>query len=367
MKVFYSKTLATMALIATTAGCGVLHSIDAERKDYDSPPGKNDVTMKQFEDDDFLVELANRYGLMALFAETVYRGELNEDVRDEQGCKYLDHGWNGQAQYGMPRVPNSASGWERWIPTEPGESPCMKDSNGLFYETYVYRDENGTIEEAVIAFRGTENRKGQAVPDWITNASAPFGFEPAQYKTAREHIPALIERLTNATKGNSQIKIYAVGHSLGGGLAQQAGHLSNDVLEVFTFNTSPVTNWTYLRRNGLVKQGYPIVHRLYHGGEALETARFVTTSATTASYGRHEIGVQFGEREFAKGHSMKILACNFGRILSRKKLQSGSHHYPSAFIDLNVLKLEDAAAVPGISGMPRRICDDDSPMQGHGS
>jgi hypothetical protein len=327
--------------------------------------GKNDVTEKQFEDDEFLIDMANRYGLMALFAETVYRGELHKNVRDEMGCKYLEPGWEGDGQYGMPKVPGSASGWERWIPMVSGEPPCINDKNGLYYETYVYRGGDGSIQEAVIAFRGTENRLGQTASDWRSNLSAAFGIEPAQYRTAREHLPALITRLTTTTEGNPNIKIFAVGHSLGGGLAQQAGYLSSDIKEVFTFNTSPVTNWTRLRREGLVKQGYPIIHRLYHGGEALEAPRFVATSATSARYGRHDVGVQFGRRKFAEGHSMKILACNFGRILSKKKIASGSHNYPTAYIDLRVLKVQDAPTTRGVAETSKRVCDDDLHGEGH--
>ena len=355
--------LLAVVLLSSTLGCGALMTYEVSGKEYDKPPGKNDVTPKPFEDDEFLVEMANRYGLMALFAEIVYRSELHEDVRDDQGCKYLVQGQNGDAQYGMPKIADSTEGWERWIPNGVGAPPCRNDKNGLYYETYVYRDSNNIIQEAVIAFRGTENRKGQAASDWGTNLSAAFGIEPAQYRTARIHLPDLIARLTD--EGGPQIKIYTVGHSLGGGLAQQAGYLSSKIKEAFTFNTTPVTNWTHLRHKGLVEQGYPIIHRIYHGGEGLEVPRFVATSATEARYGRHDVGVQFGPRKFAKGHAMKILACNFGWILSKKML-NGSHNYPKAYIDLRVLKeATGAQSIPEMSNMPRRVCDDDLPGRGH--
>lgn len=362
LKPLLPVTLA-VSLVAAAAGCGPLLTLEASSSRYDKPTGKNDVTEKLFEDDEFLADLAKRYGLMALFAEVVYRGELNERDRDRDGCRYLDPGWQGNRQFGMPRLPGAENGWERWIPKTQGEQPCMNDANGLFYETYVYRDA-GVIREAVIAFRGTENRAGQAASDWSSNIAAALGVEPAQYEMARNHLPHLIARLTDPVEGNPQVKIYAVGHSLGGGLAQQAGYLSEKIVEVFTFNTTPVTNWTYLRRNGLVKQGFPIIHRLYHGGEALELPRFVATSTTQARYGRHDVGVQFGKRRFASGHSMKILACNFARILSKKKENAGSHYYPVTYIDTHVLKSEDAQ-VAGAANSPQRICDDDRPGKGH--
>lgn len=351
--------------LVSAAGCGAVLTAEADRNVYDAPLGSNDITKRAFEDDKFIVEMANRYGLMALFAETVYRAELDEAVRDQLGCMYLVPGWQGNAQFGMPKVAGAVSGWERWIPTDSGEAPCLNDQSGLFYETYVNRDANGAIREAVIAFRGTENRPGQVRSDWTSNLAAAFGFEPAQYKVARDHVPGVILRLIKAAGGSDKIKIYAVGHSLGGGLAQQAGYLSNDILEVFTFNTTPVTNWTYLRHIGLVRQGYPIIHRIYHGGEALETPRFIATTATKARYGRHDIGIQFDNRSYIKGHSMKILACNFGIILSKTQTGNGSHDYPNEYIFNHVLKATGGTQAQRASESNPRICDDDLPGKGH--
>lgn len=349
-------------IIFGLSGCGALYTMQASSKELDKEPGvkesgKNDVTRKEFRDDRFLVETAKRYGLMALFAETVYRRELVANSREITGCKYLEPGWPSEdVNFGMPKLPGAIEGWERWVPTDKSVQPCLTHKNGLFYETYVYRDASGKIIEAVISFRGTENSLGQIIPDWGTNFANFFGFEPPQYKTAREHLPNLIESLE---KQNSSVTIYAVGHSLGGGLAQQAGYLSASVREVFTFNTSPVTNWTNLRLNGLVAQGYPIIHRIYHGGEALETPRFVANTATTARYGRHDIGLQFGERRAASGHSMKILACTFASILKDVNAVGVPHYYPTEYMATHVLKKwgdeekEDAATVK-----EKRICSD---------
>ena len=38
--------------------------------------------------------------------------------------------------------------------------PCV-DESGLYYETYIYEDSGGEIDEAVIACRGTENQWSQ--------------------------------------------------------------------------------------------------------------------------------------------------------------------------------------------------------------
>lgn len=209
--------------------------------------------------------------------------------------------------------------------------PCL-DKDGLFYETYIYRPTEGTPTEAVIAFRGTENYPfSQAIADWKANPWAALGIEPSQYRIARSQIPKVIERLRQE---NGDIPIYAVGHSLGGGLAQQTGFLSRHITEVFTFNTSPVTNWTWLSLNHQIENEYPRIYRVFHTGEILEKVRFVTTNFTSTSYGRYDIGVQYESKSHIEGHSIKVITCKFACALSRLNEDDTSveHHLPTKFV-----------------------------------
>src|SRR5262249_65926 len=152
--------------------------------------------------------------------------------------------------------------------------------------------------------------------DWGSNVVAALGFEPKQYALSRELIPRLVDRLRSRFEADGkEVKIYATGHSLGGGLAQQAGYLRKEVRGVFTFNTSPVTNWSHLRMRKAVGNAYPVIYRIFHGGEFLEKVRFVSTSFTKARYDRHDIGLQLQERTGVRGHSMSIIACNFARLI----------------------------------------------------
>lgn len=334
-KLFVS--IALSCLLVVFSGCGAILIRDATDKKYDRREDGtgNDVTLPELKDDRFLLTAADRFGLMALFAETVYRRELeNLDERDKYTCRYLTGGTKAEAEYGMPK--GLIGSWSRWrAENVPGdEAPCL-NKDGLQYETYVYSVDSGKPIEAVIAFRGTENHPSQRWLDWSTSFAAAFGFEPKQYAEAQPRILNLIKRLQEA---NSDVRIYATGHSLGGGLAQQAGYLSKSVLEVFTFNTSPVTNWTFLRKKNLVEQGFPIIHRVYHGGEFLEIPRFAATMATDPRYGRHDVGVQFWNRNSAKGHSMKVLACNFASLIRDSELVTAEHNYYSQFIKDEVVR-----------------------------
>ncbi|NRF67796.1 hypothetical protein HLB44_12455 [Aquincola sp. S2] len=330
-----SKFVAAMAVTAmatSLAGCGVFVTMYASQTSND---GGNDSEKFRPETDRFLVDMAQRFGLMALLAEAVYRRDLPRDARDSDGCAYLATAGSGAPTptYGMPQVRTGR--WLRWTPkSKDGIVPCLDDPSGLHYETYVYEREAGKFEEAVIAFRGTENRPGQMFNDWRSNFAAFFGFEPAQYAVARTHMVPLIEELAAVLEPNGpDARIYVTGHSLGGGLAQQTGYLSKSVKEVFTFNTTPVTNWSQLRLLKLVKNAYPIFHRVYHGGEFLEKVRFVATTATDARFGRHDLGLQLKTRSNFAGHSIQIIACGFAELVSGQgDLAAADHHYPVEYI-----------------------------------
>lgn len=323
-----------LLLAATLSGCGAGVTFYASLPSQD---GDNDTESRAPESDRFLVDMAHRFGLMALFAEVVYRRDLAVDSRDGQGCAYLAAAASDReaTRHGMPEYADGQGRWRRWTDvSDPSVLPCLDDDSGLYYETYVFENAAGQLEEAVIAFRGTENRRGQMFSDWSSNLMAFLGFEPAQYAIARQHMLPLIARLASVLEDHGQgARIYVTGHSLGGGLAQQTGYLSKSVKEVFTFNTSPVTNWSKLRLAGLVKNAYPIFHRVYHGGEILEKVRFVSTSVTQARYGRHDLGLQLEGRSSFGGHSMTIIACNFAQLIAtRDGVVAADHQYPVSYI-----------------------------------
>lgn len=323
------KMLLLLCLIMTLSACGAVRTLHATSSHHNEhapvpPPAPVNAPLA--------VITAQKFGLMALFASVAYREDLDEESRDLQACDYITS--SKENNYGMPYMADGSGRWLRWKPDQ--RIPACFNESGLFYETYIYVDDNEQVLQAVIAFRGTENTRSQFLKDWSTNLTAAFGWwEPKQYEIARERLPKLIAALKHKYPA---VKIYSVGHSLGGGLAQQLGYQFKEIEEVYTFNTSPVTNWTSLRLANQVKNDYPIIYRVYHGGEILEKVRFITTSFTTTRYGRYDLGIQLGPRDNIKGHSMLIMACGLAEIIAKAPPNSATpaHYYPREHAHKNI-------------------------------
>jgi len=370
-----------MVLAFMLSGCGALVTYEASRQ---PDVVKALKATPDLAEDKFLVDMAKRYGLMALFAQTAYRKDLNVENRDDKACDYLDESTSNYKTDGLVHMPRNADGkggWERYQHASSAlkagvARPCVNSGNGLFYETYVYKAADGkTVTKAVIAFRGTENRSGQWFWDWKTNLTAAFGFEPAQYEYVRKNLPNLIKELKGLGTQGTGVKVYAVGHSLGGGLAQLAAYMSTDIEEAYIFNASPVTGWTWVAKHGKPFQSfqpYPRIHRITQGGEALEFPRFAASLVTKPRFGRHDVRIHFDDtvdvkddsvQEKRGAHSMQLLACGFAELLLKKDVADAEHDYPLQFIADNVLTSSRVDAIPPSQAWHKsqsaasRVCD----------
>ena len=232
------------------------------------------------------------------------------------------------------------SKWSRWRGSkfsaeDPRRTPCVSES-GLSYETFIFRKSGqGKIEEAVIAYRGTENYDlYEKVHDWRSNFSVAFGFTKSQYSEALARLPHLVAALKME---NPEIRIYATGHSLGGGLAQQAAYASSNIERAYAFDPSSVTNWSYLKLNGYLtkeKGGNPdpTIYRIYHRGEILAYMRAITSRLNLRRFGRSDYEFHFQKEKAVGGHSMAILACHFMARITITKAIEDSHFFTAQSI-----------------------------------
>ena len=354
---------ASWGLAMCLGGCGSLVTLDAWLGSENLEPHNGEeiaaAPPREFGDAE-TAQVAKQFALMAVFAKVVYRKDLDDGVRKAQGCSYLEAGPLA-LDVGMPPAHDApagrgetVSGWRRWDGKTAQERtvavPCV-DKDGLFMETYVHfvhsKDGTGgeTIDKAVLAFRGTENyRWSERLADWRTNFSAALGFAPHEYTLAEQAAKAVVDALHNQYPG---VEVYATGHSLGGGLAQQAGYLDARIRAVYAFDTTPVTNWGNLQRRHnregaackkallanplpdpaaqdaalqacktvVIKNPDPTIYRVSHRNEGLAYVRAVTTRFNTTRRNRSDYGFFFEKDNPVAAHEMGILACHLSYVM----------------------------------------------------
>lgn len=142
---------------------------------------------------------------------------------------------------GAKTLPQTHFQWELFEEFEPPKFPRgVFVIGGLGLEVWTTQpSENGPI--AALIFRGTRFTK---FADWYSNLRWVTKFIPGvwdQYRETQARVPAIMTAL-NAKFGNG-LKIFAAGHSLGGGLAQHAGYSAYGISDVYAFNPSPVTGF----------------------------------------------------------------------------------------------------------------------------
>lgn len=160
-----------------------------------------------------------------------------------------------------------------------GKLPCPKlnpdcrASDGL--EFHVWRRMDGGCREVAIAFRGTDRRDAG---DWQSNFRWFRRLSPRfdQYHQVQEHMGRIVERIERDGCNEATTRFVSVGHSLGGGLAQQAAYAHPRIRYVYAFDPSPVTGFfdisELLREQHTRQKG---IDRTYESGEILALPRHI--------------------------------------------------------------------------------------------
>lgn len=274
---------------------------------------KDRITEPVLGQDPFIQEVAARFGFMAVLSEMVYhRAPFGIDAPCQRPADQA---------HPMPLPKTGQGKWER-AANLPGVNFCLDDDSGVFYETFFFTSPEGRVLEAAIVFRGTE---GPSLRDWSANLSNVTGVEPLQYRRALQELEKVFEEFAKPRYRDAAI--YAAGHSLGGGLAQQAGYRFARIKTVYAFNSSPVTNWSWMALNDEITQNWPVIYRLFHTGEALDPIRNAATAVTTTRFNRYDIGIQLQEKSRIGGHAMDIIACGLAKIVADSGRQDNAHHY----------------------------------------
>jgi len=213
------------------------------------------------------------------------------------------------------------SGWGQIIHDTPNYPPDQRridwskidPKNGVQAPEFAFKVWEKPAQDQVnlvIAFRGTDDRK-----DWTSNFrwfTRKITGKEDQYDWVRKMMPQLMDIIHQRHQGK-QLRIVTTGHSLGGGLAQHAAYTTDEIKEVYAFDSSPVTGYYDIeerKKNSLGKK----IDRIYERGEILSYARsllrpFYELSEKDPNI--TEIGFNFTKGSWAgEQHSMTDLAKN---------------------------------------------------------
>jgi hypothetical protein len=192
---------------------------------------------------------------------------------------YGENGLPGERWEQLVKATPDADVWlSRWsklwhhegaLPCPQGEGRCGLMLPGLGYQVWRRSD----CGEMVIAFRGTNFDQ---IDDWLSNFHFATRILPIadQYRQVQDNISGIVDRMMRHCPG-SRARIIAVGHSLGGGLAQQAAYVDRRIRTVYAFDPSFVTGASdHPERSALNSKGHKF-DRTYEHGEILAFPRFI--------------------------------------------------------------------------------------------
>ncbi len=207
--------------------------------------------------------------------------------------------------------------------------PSLKNGvwiKGLKVESYFKYDSG--VAYVTIIFRGTRFTKWQ---DWYANANWLTRHIPNVHNAYQQTILQINGYIDAITKyllkqdivlSEDRIKFISAGHSLGGGLAQQAAYASKKIETVYAFDPSPVTGYYSINKSDrkVNCEGLKI-YRVWEHGEILLYLRQITKTAQKISFRPNinprivEVRFNFVENQDAiKEHSMENLAISLIHI-----------------------------------------------------
>jgi pimeloyl-ACP methyl ester carboxylesterase len=213
--------------------------------------------------------------------------------KDEKQITAAPDSPTGRRFHAVYRDPESVlkeAGWSRW--EFPGEVLLEKiRSSHLRVEVWQKRGpdrpEGGDLSAVAVAFGGTVFNNGK---DWRANLRWFLPGRNDEYtQVVRTFAPAFVEEFERRLKGEdglnlSKAKLFATGHSLGGGLAQQFAYslpLTPTVPRVdtvYAFDPSPVTGFYSVPILLRDKNKWDLfIDRIYERGEILALVRSLTS------------------------------------------------------------------------------------------
>ena len=198
-------------------------------------------------------------------------------------------------KYAVERRGLARRGWRPFTvayPLAPVRGQLM--AGGLVYDVWV-RTPADAPPLAVLVFRGTNYLE---FADWMAN-TRPLTNNPwlwDQYEQTRALAPAVVAQIEAAYGGRA--RIFAAGHSLGGGLAQHAALVCPRIEKIFAFNSSPLTGYFDLAANTRQRPSTRRTYLVYESYEVLTLFRAVPVYLNRFAKGTDTVVVRYN---FATG------------------------------------------------------------------
>ncbi len=149
---------------------------------------------------------------------------------------------------------------------------CPVSVNGLGIQVWRKAHRRGRCGEVVIVFRGTDSG---SLGDWLTNLHWITRILPIhdQYEQVQDHIAHILDKARGCV--GKRARIIAVGHSLGGGLAQHSAYVDPRIKQVIVFNPSFVTASSDRHANYEQNRFGLTIERIYEHDEILAYPRLL--------------------------------------------------------------------------------------------
>lgn len=267
------------------AGCANFHPTQTD--------GKVRLRVGNYDKERPAERVAAHYLPYAIFALRAY------DVNGVKGKRWHDLGDQ------IPLAERWIKGWTLEDKKE-GELPCGAHRliciplGGLGYQVWV---KNG-CSEVVIAFRGTNFTE---IEDWISNLRWVTRILPFfdQYEQVQDNIDTILKATRmGVCAGKTPSRIVAVGHSLGGGLAQQAAYMRRAIRPAIVFDPTFVTGYAdrHVPRED-TRKGLNI-ERVYEHGEWIAYLRYIVRQI----YPNTAADPQIRTARFNKLHGGSVIA-----------------------------------------------------------